>query len=147
MSTNQFYILVATICFAGLAGYFFVFRVFMRVASFVAKAVLVIILVVASAIFVPEYINNASGGKTFDACRSNGIVISRALEDYAAENSGLYPPSLSDLVPHYIDMIPKCPEADLDTYSHTYTTSDDCRNYTFQCSIKNHQKEVFAGKH
>jgi hypothetical protein len=147
MTSNQFYILVATICFTALAGYFFVFRVFMRIASFFAKAVLVGILITASVLFVPGYIKNSAGGKTYEACRLNSIAICESLEKYAEDNDGIYPSAISELVPGYIDNIPECPEAELDTYSHTYTVSEDRCSYSFRCSIKHHQKEDFAGKH
>jgi hypothetical protein len=146
MTQHQFYILLVTICLAALAGYFFVFRIFTRIAAFIAKGVLIGILLISSAVFVPKYFRDSgttSGKKNQETCLANSRKISRAIESYAGNNRGKCPVSITELVPEYLDEIPFCPEAELDTYSHTYIVSEDSGCYTFYCSVKNHRSSVY----
>ena len=75
-------------------------------------------------------------------CEKNCEKIGKALRTYAADHNGMYPESLSELVPRYLKKIPSCPGAGVDTYSKSY------RAYNFQgfkyckfyCAGNNHSK-------
>jgi serine/threonine protein kinase len=54
------------------------------------------------------------------SCTSNLFEISMALEAYARDHNGDYPPKLENLVPKYLKSIPTCPSAGRDTYSRSY---------------------------
>lgn len=75
----------------------------------------------------------------FYACSANCRMIGRALERYAVDHQGRYPPKLSDLKPRYLKIIFPCPAAFKDTYSRTY------RAYNFQGF--NYFKFYCEGKH
>ncbi|MCL5773285.1 MAG: hypothetical protein M1536_02760 [Firmicutes bacterium] len=79
------------------------------------------------------------------ACESNLWNMGTALEMYATDNNGHYPISLSQLTPDYLRSIPTCPAAGKDTYSISYTSSQNPDAFTFYCSGNNHQ-EVDAGE-
>ncbi|MCL5773287.1 MAG: hypothetical protein M1536_02770 [Firmicutes bacterium] len=84
-------------------------------------------------------------GAAYRSCESNLKNVSTALEMYATDNQGHYPASLSQIVPAYLRSIPACPAAGKDTYSSSYTSSQNPDAYTFYCSGDNH-KEVNAGE-
>lgn len=72
-----------------------------------------------------------------EQCESNLSTICRALDDYARDNRGEYPPSLSYLVPRYIAAIPNCPSIGIDTYSCGYMPGKN--EYVVCCFGKNHK--------
>jgi hypothetical protein len=69
--------------------------------------------------------------------------LSKALKLYAGDNNGDFPVTLSCLKPKYISNMPSCPACGRDTYSTSYTRSDDVRVFTFYCQ-GNHHKDVGA---
>ena len=71
-------------------------------------------------------------------CISNTRNLGTALEMYSTDWSGLYPPSLAQLTPNYLKIIPNCPAAGKDTYSASYqvTTAPDA--FTVFCQGTNH---------
>jgi hypothetical protein len=150
MTSTEFYILLLAICLAALSGYFFVARtlgrIFGRIISFAAKAVMIIVLVVAATIFAPKYIHKSSHTGASSQCIDNSQKICTALEDYSKENKGTYPSSLLRLKPNFISKIPSCPAAEKDTYSRTYKVSTDHKVFTFYCSDSNHSKVKFTSK-
>lgn len=89
------------------------------------------------AIQVPNYIRARAPG-CLTACKSNLKNIATACEMYASDNHGDYPSRLTQLVPGYLKVLPKCPTADSDTYSRSYQRSADPQNFTFCCSGNNH---------
>lgn len=50
------------------------------------------------------------------ACKSNLKNIGTALEMYATDFEGRYPPSLSLLTPNYLKTLPECPSAATTSY-------------------------------
>ncbi len=77
------------------------------------------------------------------ACCANCWKIDEALRKYHEDHSRKYPKSLLELVPIYLDSIPKCPAAKKDTYSESYINSSfDNKgyptNFTFYCAGSNH---------
>ena len=72
------------------------------------------------------------------ACRSNLKNVGTALEMYATDNIGRYPPSLSYLTTDYLKQLPTCPAAGYDTYSGGYMSRITPDSYVVYCSGHNH---------
>jgi hypothetical protein len=70
-------------------------------------------------------------------CKANLRNISTALEMYATDNQGVYPPLLSYLSPHYLTYTPTCPSLGIDTYSCGYSATAGKEFYVC-CIGKNH---------
>lgn len=70
-------------------------------------------------------------------CEANLEIIGRALENYAGDHHGEYPPSLSYLVPRYLASIPICSTIGIDTYSCGYMPGKG--EYFICCFGKNHK--------
>ncbi len=68
------------------------------------------------------------------ACKSNQKNIATGLEMWAVDHEGKYPTSLAELTPDYLKMVPHCPVSDTDTYSSTYQTLAEPKNYEFHCT-------------
>ena len=66
-------------------------------------------------------------------CRSNLRTIADAAEIYSTDNVGLYPRTLAQLTPRYLEEIPRCPSANGDTYSFTYRSATRPDAFTFFC--------------
>lgn len=83
-------------------------------------------------------------------CKSNLKNISVALEMCAADNDGLYPPSLDYLTKPlsdadgYLQSIPKCLVTDTDTYSPSYKITPEHDRFRIYCSGPNHK--IITGK-
>lgn len=76
----------------------------------------------------------------FEICIKNCRRIENALQVYADDNDGFYPPALSRLETKYIKKIPSCPAGGKDTYSSSYKAYNYpginyCR---FSCKGVNH---------
>ena len=56
-----------------------------------------------------------------DECGINLSTLAYASESYAAEHDGVYPKALTELAPEYVSELPKCPVAERDTYSGSYS--------------------------
>jgi hypothetical protein len=93
-----------------------------------------VLMLVGTQIFVWYHADGKLKG-----CNASGTEIKKALALYAGDNSGEFPDSLQRLVPSYIDKIPVCPVRRRDTYSPSYSCSDNHRRCTFYCSGRNHQ--------
>lgn len=77
--------------------------------------------------------------RQLDLCRSNVRGLSRALEMYASDFGGHYPPKLDILVKSgHIQAIPTCPTAGLDNYSSTYHASAKPDGFSFGCAGRHH---------
>lgn len=72
-------------------------------------------------------------------CEQNLVNIKNCLEAYKKENNSRYPPSLSFLVPRYLQSIPSCPSIGNDTYSCGYRYNEERTEYTICCFGKNHK--------
>jgi predicted Ser/Thr protein kinase len=59
----------------------------------------------------PEDKNSPYCFASLESCRRNVASLSQALETYAREHHGLYPPALAALVPRYIQEVPRCPSS------------------------------------
>lgn len=94
--------------------------------------------------FFPE-ITRTKAENQWIACQSNLKNIATALEMYSTDNAGRYPTSLKQLAPDYLRSIPTCPAAGKDTYSSSYTSSQNPDAFTVYCSGNNH-KDVDAGE-
>lgn len=101
------------------------------------------VIVGTAAVGVPNFAKAKAQGQ-LTACKSNLKNIATALEMWSTDNSGEYPPSLSQLVPDYLRMIPTCPAAEADTYSQTYRLSKskkyDYTYYEVYCKGHHHAK-------
>lgn len=83
---------------------------------------LILLLVVIGpllAILVPNLIR-ARNQSPYSSCIGNLHHIERALDMYADDNHGVFPTSLTALVPSYLKRLPACPVAGSDTYSAGY---------------------------
>lgn len=74
-----------------------------------------------------------------DACESNLKNVGTALEMYATDAQGVYPPTLALVTPNYLKFIPTCPAAKRDTYSEGYTSHMHPDAYTVVCAGDNHK--------
>ncbi len=96
------------------------------------------------AIFYPNYAR-ARGQGQVTACKANLKNIATALEMYAVDNGGRFPPSLeyiakSGIGSGYLNEIPECPSAKKDTYSSSYTYRNGRRaSFKLYCSGHNHK--------
>ncbi len=91
---------------------------------------------ILSAIIVPNFARARIQGQT-TACKSNLKNIGTALEMYAADHKGHYPPSLDKLEGNYLKFMPSCPSAEKVTY--TYEVHSDPEVFTVFCSGKYHE--------
>ncbi len=106
----------------------------------------------------------------YTKCQSNMKNIGTALELYASDNEGKYPPALQNLIPGYLESIPRCGGAVEELkgnlfgyiyvfvmgrrrieekygfdYGETYKTSDDHKAYSFYCKGRNHSRLGVGG--
>lgn len=86
--------------------------------TLVELMIVIAIIAILAAIMVPNFIR-ARANSQKSACESNLKNFSTALEMYAVDNDGHYPPSnLSTLKPKYLKELPECPAAGFSTYSY-----------------------------
>jgi type II secretory pathway pseudopilin PulG len=99
---------------------------------------------IVAAIMVPNFMK-ARAASQYTACKSNCRNIGTALEMYASDFKGQFPPSLDYVTPNYLRSIPTCPSAKKDTYSESYTsTIRDLKtgtldSYSFFCQGEYHK--------
>lgn len=79
----------------------------------------------------PNYLRGRSTGAEF-ACQRNLRLLEQALAAYAVDHQGLYPPSLMELKPRYLKVVPHCPESQADEFV-AYRVQVDHRRYRLQC--------------
>ena len=65
-------------------------------------------VIIVFLIFVVPNIFSERAGCEYTQCRSNMKNIGTALELFASDNDGLYPPTLNNLTPDYLKSIPQC---------------------------------------
>ncbi|MBI2263595.1 MAG: hypothetical protein HYU64_00245 [Armatimonadetes bacterium] len=70
-------------------------------------------------------------------CIENLNEVATACEAYKQDHDGRYPTTLIEMVPDYLDAIPACPAAGIDTYSASYTTTQ-APEPTFTIACKGH---------
>lgn len=83
--------------------------------------IVILIIVVIMAFFViPQYMRVKESEKILN-CKLNIGRIGMAVRLYAKDNQGHCPENLQKLVPKYLNSIPECSAAGIDTYSQSYT--------------------------
>ena len=78
------------------------------------------------------------------ACKSNLKFIATALEMYASDNSGRFPPNLERLTPNYLRSVPTCPAAGEQTYVPAYQMAARPDIYTVMCAGNAHSYEGYG---
>lgn len=108
--------------------------------AMLVTGIIALVAFLAIKYWIPNHLDHlrARAGGQRAACSVFCVRIGKALEEYAADNNGSYPPNLSYLIPKYIKAIPTCPAAKRDTYSGSYQVSLDSESFTFFCSGNNH---------
>jgi hypothetical protein len=96
--------------------------------------------VVAVAVMWPIRMGCSRGQGTLTACKSNCMNVATALEMWASDHGGRYPPSVDLLTPGYLRTLPTCPAAGRDTYSASYERSVQPDAFSFYCAGDNHRK-------
>ncbi len=77
--------------------------------------------------------------KKLEYCQSNLKNIGTALEMYATDNVGDYPPDLTFLLDaYYLRAVPTCPAVGYDTYSRGFSTVKGQKEFEVQCSGYHH---------
>ena len=97
------------------------------------------VLLLAAAIATPIVIRSLDEQR-LKSCASNLFRIKSALELYAADHAGHYPNNLAELTQDakYLKSIPTCPAAARDTYSSSYTHTNQPARFTYYCSGSHH---------
>lgn len=89
-----------------------------------SKNLLISLVVLALCSFAGSYFASFSPQKQqsdLDSCRNNVKNIAVAIKAFNADHKGAaYPRTLSELVPRYLQEIPRCPSARKDTYSESF---------------------------
>ena len=97
-----------------------------------------LMLVILLAALFPWFLQ-AFRGPQLDRCRSNTREISSALEMYASDFHGRYPPDLATLLRSgHLEAIPTCPTTGFDNYSATYHVSAAPDGFSFGCAGRHH---------
>lgn len=81
------------------------------------------------------------GGRKYrqlTGCKGNCKNLATALEMYASDNGGSYPPRLTHLIRgRYLKRVPTCPAVGTDSYSDSYSAEPDV--FSFCCQGDNHK--------
>ncbi len=73
--------------------------------------IFVAVFLIATSTMYYKSVPNHGRQKDLTACKTNLKNIGTAMEMYATDWSGRYPPNLETLVPEYLDELPSCPAA------------------------------------
>jgi competence protein ComGC len=101
------------------------------------------VVLISTTVFIllPNFLRGRASGQ-IAGCQSNLENIATAIEKYAAEHDGYYPETFAELVPDYIDHIPKCQATWKDSYSKTYQVWHDPEQkiyrFIFYCEGSKH---------
>lgn len=112
--------------------------------------IVIAIIAILAAILVPNFLKARAQGQ-LTACKSNCKNIATALEMYASDMGGRYPPtaglSAKLTTGGYLKTIPTCPAAGTNTYSAQYKAEQTPDAFSFWCIGNNHGKAytAFAG--
>lgn len=68
----------------------------------------------------------------YTACKTNLRNIATALEMYATDNNGTFPPTLDRIAPAYLKVLPVCSHHGEDTYSTAFQSTTSA--YTILCA-------------
>jgi len=83
--------------------------------TLVELMVVVLIIGILIAIAIPVF-NAAKSNAQRKSCWANQRTLEGSAQQYAAKNDGVTPATVADLVPDFIKVEPKCPEADATGY-------------------------------
>ncbi len=83
--------------------------------TLVELMVVVLIIGILVAIAIPVF-NAAKSNAQTKSCWANQRLLEGSAQQYAAKNDGVMPATVVDLVPGFIKVEPKCPEADATGY-------------------------------
>lgn len=81
------------------------------------------------------------GSAALQGCEANLKRLGEAVEMYSTDAMGRYPKRLSQLPPHYIQELPKCPSARRDTYSASFKSWTKPDRYRFYCKGHQHGRD------
>lgn len=95
-------------------------------------------LPLVAAVAIPSFERARVQGQ-LTACRSNLRNIGTALEMYSTDALGRFPTQLSRVAPNYLQAIPTCPSAGVDTYSPSYESATTPDVYTVYCKGAHHE--------
>lgn len=94
-------------------------------------------------IVTPNFLRARTRGH-LTACKSNLKNMSTALEMYASDFQGNYPPSLEAMIPsNYLRAIPTCPGSGTMCYSYEVVNGKHA-NFTMVCTGSNHSRAYSA---
>ncbi|MHB2019389.1 MAG: type II secretion system protein [Candidatus Xenobia bacterium] len=99
----------------------------------------IVIMALLAAIFIPHW-EIAIERADLSGCTQNLHNIATAEQLYCNDNSGFPSPSLSNLMPNYLKVIPTCPAVSADTYTPGYTANETPPDlsWTISCNGTNH---------
>ena len=112
------------------------------------KQILILLVVLAAVAMLAMQLGPGRGGprvpqaeqETLETCKSNLKNLATAAEMYSSDYAGQFPPSTAQLTPNFLRRIPTCPAANSDTYSPSWTVSNEHpRAFTFFCSGNHHK--------
>jgi type II secretion system protein G len=103
----------------------------------------IFIMCLLMSISIPVYRRSIDKAR-FNVCQNNLRNIVNAIENYHLDNH-TYPAELKDLLPNnYIQILPSCPSASLDTYSTGYQYDNVSGEFTIACKGSYHISIGFA---
>ncbi|MCD4786253.1 MAG: ankyrin repeat domain-containing protein [Candidatus Eremiobacteraeota bacterium] len=107
------------------------------ILSMILCPVIILLILLITHDTISYYLRARVSGQ-FTQCQSNLKNIGTALEMYAHDNQGHYPPRLSHISPKYLESIPVCIAVKRDTYSNSYQVSSDAETFTVYCEGHHH---------
>jgi len=101
--------------------------------------VILILTAITTFFIIPQYTRARESEKALN-CKLNLARIATAINLYARGNNGQCPDEIGKIVPKYINSIPRCPAAGIDTYSKSYTyhVNRGHGGYSFTIFCKGH---------
>jgi len=92
-------------------------KMFRKSEGFTLVELMVVVLIIGIlvAIAIPVF-NAAKSNAQKKSCWANQRTLEGSAQQYAADNNGTIPATVAALIPTYIKVEPKCPEADATGY-------------------------------
>ncbi|MCD4786255.1 MAG: hypothetical protein K8T10_20725 [Candidatus Eremiobacteraeota bacterium] len=107
-------------------------------ALYILSMILCPIVILVIPLYIIPHFLRAPVTRQYTQCLANLKNIGTALEMYAHDNQGHYPPRLSHISPKYMESIPVCTAVKKDTYSNSYQVSSDAETFTVYCEGHHH---------
>ena len=101
-------------------------------------ATVMVFLLLLVPVLSPHWARGRSSGSV-SGCKVNLRLLGDALDSYARDHQGQYPPKLSELEVSYVKEFPHCPQAGVDTYRDGYQPSPDGRHFQLCCRGEHHR--------